>query len=124
VVDGTVLAPVIARVQAGRLAGAGAIGVAAGKLISRHKTGKHFDVAITDDSLTVTRRQARIDEEAAMDGLYVIRTPVPASQLPYLAPAPGLGTADLHRPGPAAAGQPGHPRPAVPARAGQGLIPA
>jgi hypothetical protein len=64
------LAPVIARVQAGRLAGAAKIGVEAGKLISKYKTGKHFDI-ITDDSLTVTRRQAQIDEEAAPDGIYV-----------------------------------------------------
>jgi hypothetical protein len=75
------LAPVAASVQAGRLAGAGKIGVAVGKVITRYKTAKHFEVTITDDSLTVTRRQAQIDEEAALDGLYVIRTPVPASEL-------------------------------------------
>ena len=75
------LAPLLARVQAGRLAGAAKIGVEAGKVISKYKTGKHFDVAITDDSLTVTRRQAQISEEAALDGLYVIRTPVPAAEL-------------------------------------------
>src|SRR5271165_7272964 len=71
------LGPVAARVRAGRLAGAGKIGVAVGKVINKYKTAKHFDVAITDDSLTVTRRQAQIDEEAALDGIYVIRTPVP-----------------------------------------------
>jgi len=75
------LAPVIARVQAGRLTGAGKIGVEVGKVITKYKTGKHFEVTITDDSLTVSRKQAQIDEEAALDGLYVIRTPVPASQL-------------------------------------------
>ena len=69
------------RVQAGRLAGAGKIGVEAGKVINKYKTGKHFDVAITDTSLTVTRKQAQIDEEAALDGIYVIRTPVPDGQL-------------------------------------------
>jgi hypothetical protein len=68
-------------VAAGRLAGAAKIGVEAGKVISKYKTGKHFDVAITDASLTVTRRQEQIDAEAAMDGLYVIRIPVPAGQL-------------------------------------------
>jgi hypothetical protein len=75
------LAPVIARVAAGRLGGAGPIGVEVGKVISKYKTAKHFQVAITEDSLTVTRRQAQIDEEAALDGLYVIRTSVPAGQL-------------------------------------------
>ena len=75
------LAPVIARVQAGRLAGAGPIGVEVGKVISRHKTGKHFTVTITEDTLTVTRRQDQIDAEAALDGFYVLRTPVPADEL-------------------------------------------
>jgi hypothetical protein len=75
------LAPLIARVAAGRLAGAAAIGIEAGKVISKYKTGKHFSLAITDTSLTVTRNQARIDAEAALDGFYVLRTPVPASQL-------------------------------------------
>ena len=75
------LAPIAARVAAGRLAGAAAIGVEAGKVIARYKTGKHFSLSITDTSLTVSRNQARIDEEAALDGFYVLRTPVPASQL-------------------------------------------
>jgi hypothetical protein len=75
------LAPLIARVQAGKLAGAGPIGLEAGKVISKYKTAKHFDVAITDDALVVTRRQDRIEAEAALDGFYVLRTPVPASEL-------------------------------------------
>src|SRR5271169_4597129 len=80
------LAPVIARVKAGRLAGAGPIGVEVGKVISRYKTAKHFDVAITDDSLAVARRQDQIAAEAALDGFYVLRTPVPADDLD----APGV----------------------------------
>jgi hypothetical protein len=75
------LAPITARVRAGRLSGAAAIGIEAGKVIARYKTGKHFDLTITDTSLTVTRRQDRIDAEAALDGFYVLRTPIPASQL-------------------------------------------
>jgi hypothetical protein len=75
------LAPLIARVQAGRLAGAAAIGVEVGKVISKYKTGKHFTITITDDSLTAGRRQDQIDAEAALDGFYVLRTPIPASQL-------------------------------------------
>jgi hypothetical protein len=83
------LAPVIARVAAGRLHGAGPIGVEAGKVISTYKTAKHFDLAITDDSLVMTRRPEQIDAEAALDGFYVLRTPVPASELD----APGVVTA-------------------------------
>jgi len=75
------LAPVIARVQKGRLAGAAEIGVAVGKEINARNVAKHFQVTITDTSLTVTRKQAQIDDEARLDGIYVIRTPVPAGQL-------------------------------------------
>ena len=60
-----------------------------GKVISKYKTGKHFGITITDASLAVTRNQAQIDEEAALDGFYVLRTPVPASELD----APGVVTA-------------------------------
>jgi hypothetical protein len=75
------LAPVIARVRAGRLHGAGEIGVEVGKVITRYKTGKHFAVTITDTSLAVTRKQDQIDAEAMLDGFYVLRTPVPADEL-------------------------------------------
>jgi len=75
------LAPIITRVQAGRLQGAGPIGVEVGKVITKYKTGKHFAVTITDDSLAVTRKQDKIDAEAALDGFYVLRTPVPAAEL-------------------------------------------
>src|SRR5947209_6726415 len=64
------LDPVITRVRAGRLAGAARIGIEVGKVISKYKTAKHFEVAITDDSLAITRRQAQIEEESALDGLY------------------------------------------------------
>jgi Transposase DDE domain len=75
------LAPLIARVRSGRLQGAGEIGVEVGKVITRYKTGKHFAVTITDTSLAVTRKQDQIDAEAALDGFYVLRTPVPADEL-------------------------------------------
>jgi hypothetical protein len=76
------LAPIIARVQAARLTGAAQIGVAVGKVINKYNTGKHLQVTITDTSLAVARKQAQIAEEATLDGFYVLRTPVPASQLP------------------------------------------
>ena len=75
------LAPVIARVRGGRLTGAGPIGIEVGKVISRYKTAKHFAVTITDTTLAIERRQDRIAAEAALDGFYVLRTPVPASEL-------------------------------------------
>jgi len=76
------LAPLIARVRAGRLAGAAEIGVAAGKVINKYNTGKHFEVTITDTSLAVARKQPQIDAEAALDGFYVLRTPIPQGPLP------------------------------------------
>jgi hypothetical protein len=75
------LDPIIARVRAGRLTGAAAIGVEVGKVIGKYKTAKHFAVTITDDSLAVARKQAQIDAEAALDGFYVLRTPIPAAEL-------------------------------------------
>ena len=75
------LTPLITRVAAGRLAGAGKIGVEAGKVINKYKTGKHFQLTITDTSLAVERRQDQIDAEAALDGFYVLRTPVPPDQM-------------------------------------------
>jgi Transposase DDE domain len=75
------LAPIAARVQSGKLAGAAAIGAKIGEVIGKYKMAKHFEVTITDDSLTIERNQARIEEEARLDGIYVIRTPVPAGDL-------------------------------------------
>ena len=49
------LAPITARVQAGRLAGAAEIGVAVGKVINKYNTAKHFEITITDTSLAVAR---------------------------------------------------------------------
>jgi hypothetical protein len=75
------LAPIIARVAAGRLSGADAIGVAVGKVINKHKVGKHFHYQITDTSLTIQRRHHQIAAEAARDGIYVLRTNVEATEL-------------------------------------------
>jgi hypothetical protein len=75
------LAPLIARVAVGRLAGAAEIGKKTGEVIGKYKMAKHFDVSITDGSLALRRKQDQIEEEARLDGIYVIRTPVPAEDL-------------------------------------------
>lgn len=75
------LTPIIARVAAGRLSGADKIGIAVGKVIGKFKMAKHFDTTITDTSLTTRRRGEQIAAEAARDGIYVLRTTVPADQL-------------------------------------------
>jgi hypothetical protein len=68
-------------VEAGKLTGAAKIGVRVGKVAGRFKVAKHFDLAITDATFTWTRRQAQINAEAGLDGIYVIRTSVTADQL-------------------------------------------
>jgi Transposase DDE domain len=75
------LGPIIARVAAGRLTGAAQIGVAVGRVIDKYKVGKHFHRTITDTALTVERRHDQIAAEAALDGIYVLRTSVPADTL-------------------------------------------
>jgi transposase len=60
------------------LRGADEIGLAVGKVIGRRKVAKHFDLTITDNSLTFERNHAAIAKEGALDGFYVVRTSVPA----------------------------------------------
>jgi hypothetical protein len=77
----TSLAPIVAAVQAGRLVGADKIGLRVGRVLGRHKMGKHFHLEIADTTFTHTRNHTRIDAEAALDGIYVIRTSVAADDL-------------------------------------------
>jgi hypothetical protein len=75
------LAGIAERVTRGTLTGAGEIGKAVGKVIDKYKMGKHFHTTITDTTLTYRRDQARIDAEAELDGIYVLRTSVDAGTL-------------------------------------------
>ncbi len=75
------LAPIAARAAAGRLAGAAEIGKKAGEVLNKYKMAKHFQVTIADTSLAYERKQDQIDDEARLDGIYVIRTPVPEAEL-------------------------------------------
>jgi transposase len=63
-------------VAAGRLEGAGAIGVRAGKVADKYKVAKHFDLVIGEASFAFEVNAERVAAEAALDGLYVIRTSV------------------------------------------------
>ncbi len=80
------LGEIAARVKAGTLRGAAEIGLAVGPALKRYKVKKHFEVAITDSSLSFSRKQAQIEAEAALDGIYVLRTSVPENELA----APGV----------------------------------
>jgi transposase len=57
------------------------IGLRVGKVIGKHKMAKHFDLTITANSFAYTRREASIREEAALDGLYVVRSSVDKKQM-------------------------------------------
>jgi transposase len=57
------------------------IGQKVGKVINRHKMGKHFEVSIGDGHLSFMRRSEAIEREAELDGLYVIRTSEPQQAL-------------------------------------------
>jgi len=63
-------------VDKGRLQGADRIGVRVGRVINRFKVAKHYSLDIQDQSFTYQRTERTIAEEAALDGLYVIRTNV------------------------------------------------
>jgi hypothetical protein len=63
------------------LRGCDAIGIAVGKIINHYKMAKHFDITITDNDLIVERRSQPIDDEALLDGIYVVRTNVTADLL-------------------------------------------
>jgi hypothetical protein len=63
------------------LAGSDAIGIRLGRVLERSKMGKHFVWRITAHSFAYERNEASIQREAALDGLYVVRTSVPAAAL-------------------------------------------
>ncbi|HEX6720078.1 MAG TPA: IS1634 family transposase [Burkholderiaceae bacterium] len=69
------------RVDAGSLKKADAIGLAAGKVVNQYKVAKHFELAIGDNSFTFERKREAIAAEAALDGIYIIRTSVDAARM-------------------------------------------
>lgn len=73
------LARIQRRVTKGRLRGRAEIGVCVGRVINKYKVAKHFTVTITNTTLAVQRRKDRIAAEAALDGIYVIRTNLKAT---------------------------------------------
>jgi Transposase DDE domain len=75
------LAAIQARVEAGRLKGADRIGLAVGKVVNRHKVAKHFNLDIGDTAFSFARNAGKIAAEAALDGLYVVRTSLAAERM-------------------------------------------
>jgi Transposase DDE domain len=77
----TDLAKIRASVAAGRLKDPDKIGIRIGKVINKRKVGKHFITEVTATTFTWRRDQQKIAAEAALDGIYVIRTSVTADIL-------------------------------------------
>ena len=75
------LEPIRQRVAAGRLKGKDRIGLCVGKVLNRYKVGKHFNLVIGDASLEYAINDERVAQEAALDGIYVIRTAVPPARM-------------------------------------------
>lgn len=77
----TALARVRAQVAAGRLVDPVKIGLRVGKLVGKHKMAKHFILDIGPGRFSFTRNTATIAAEAALDGIYVLRTSVTADHM-------------------------------------------
>jgi hypothetical protein len=77
------LAAIKTRVERARapLHGLDAIGLAVGKVVNKHKMAKHFALAIGEHSFSFTRKADAIAAEAALDGLYAVRTNLPEQVL-------------------------------------------
>ena len=65
----------------GKLAGRDEIGLRVGKVINQYKVAKHFELAIGENTFTFARKREAIAAEAALDGIYIIRTSVSAAQM-------------------------------------------
>ncbi len=63
------------------LRGAAEIGIAVGAVLGRHKMAKHFELTIADDRFAFARKREQIAQEAALDGLYAVRTSLPEETL-------------------------------------------
>jgi len=70
-----------ARVDNGALAGRDKIGVRVGKVVNKYNVGKHFALTIEDAHFEFHRLEKQVTAEAALDGIYVIRTSVPKQQM-------------------------------------------
>ncbi len=64
-----------------RLEGREKIALRVGKVIGRYKMGKHFELKITDNTFEYRRKSDSIAAESALDGIYIVRTGVPADEL-------------------------------------------
>ena len=69
------------RIDRGRLHGKDQIGVRVGKVVNKYKVGKHFKLDIHDDRFDFEIDQDKVATEAALDGIYVVRTSLPEQRM-------------------------------------------
>jgi transposase len=69
------------RIEHGQLHGKATIGVRVGKVLNKYKVGKHFKLNIHDDAFSFEIDKRKVEAEAALDGIYVIRTSLSAQQM-------------------------------------------
>jgi hypothetical protein len=69
------------RVARGALTGQATIGVKLGRVLDQYKVGKHFELTITDTHFAYRILEDKVAAEAALDGIYVIRTALPNRQM-------------------------------------------
>jgi transposase len=75
------LESVRAMVAGKRLLGADKIGVRVGRVVNKYKVAKHFELTIEDERFEFVVRTEQVKEEAALDGIYVLRTPLSAQRM-------------------------------------------
>jgi hypothetical protein len=114
-------------VAAGRLKQPEKIGEALGRIKNKYKVGKDFECMVGEGRFSYRRRPESIAREAELDGCYVIRTSVPAEQLP----APDtvlaykrLAQAEAGLPNPEVGGSTGSSHPPLDRRTSAGPLPA
>ena len=64
-----------------RLRGADRIGVRVGRVVNKYKMAKHFDLTIEAQRFAFRIREEEVAKEAALDGIYILRTPLPAKKM-------------------------------------------
>jgi transposase len=75
------LEKVRAMVEHKRLSGGDKIGLRVGRVVNKYKVAKHFELEIEEHRLAFRLREEQVAQEAALDGIYVLRTPLPAQQM-------------------------------------------
>ena len=69
------------KVDKGQLHGQDKIGVRVGKVINKYKVGKHFELDIRDNDFSFDINQDNVKKEAALDGIYIVRTSLPKERI-------------------------------------------